>query len=262
MAAQRLREGDLSARTGITGSDEMSQFAKTFDEMADSFQRAQESNARQEDNLRMLGQELMRVQETERGHIARELHDDIGQNLTAVSINLQMVKGSHPDLGSAMDNCIRMLERILKAMRDLSLNLRPPMIDEVGLAAALRWYLASQSGPGVQRVEFQTSVDETRFTPERKLGIFRIVQEAMTNIIRHAGARLVTVSLNQIDDHCELSVQDDGCGFDVAGHQQNPHRRLSLGLIGMQERASLMGGIFGIESRVGAGTLVRVRIPL
>src|SRR5207248_11793186 len=126
---------------------------------------------------------------TERGPIARELHEDICQSLTAVSINLQMVKGSHPELGSAMDKCIRILERMLKAMRDLSLNLRPPMIDEVGLAAALRWYLASQPGAGVQHVEFQTSVDETRLTPERKLGIFRIVQEAMTNIVRHAGAR-------------------------------------------------------------------------
>jgi signal transduction histidine kinase len=217
----------------------------------------------QQERLHLLSQELMRVQETERRHIARELHDGVGQNLTAVNMSLQIVKASNPELASTMDDCIQTLERILKSVRDLSLDLRPPMIDELGLAAALRWHLANQSGRWeTMSVEIHTSIDETRLSSEKKLGIFRIVQEAVSNVVRHANATVVWVSISDAGNEIELTIQDNGHGFDVARQRENSERVPTLGLIGMEERALQMRGRFAIESKAGAGTIVRMHVPV
>jgi PAS domain S-box-containing protein len=203
------------------------------------------------DRLQSLSHRLLEAQEAERRAVARELHDDFGQVLTAIKINLERRVNQQAETVSLVDQA---LERI----HDLAQDLRPPMLDELGLSAALRWYVAREA----QRagMEFDLRIDslETRPPPAVEASCFRIVQEALTNVVRHAGAHLVVVELHAEEGVLRLVVRDNGRGFDVA----DVRRRATEGLVGMQERAALAGGALEIESTPGRGTVIIARFPL
>ena len=214
--------------------------------------------------LQTLSRRLVEVQETERRHIARELHDEIGQALTVAQLNLQAVLQS-PGAGALaprLTESLEVVERVLEQVHDISLNLRPSMLDDLGLEPALRWYTNRQAALAGLQAEFATDPLEHRLDPIIETECFRIAQEALTNVVRHAQARTVTVELHTKDGRLHLGVRDDGIGFDVAPVREQAVRGASLGLLSMEERAVLAGGGLEFKSSPGHGTDVQAWFPL
>jgi signal transduction histidine kinase/ligand-binding sensor domain-containing protein len=229
----------------------------------------QRERARQElrhafERLRKLTRRLEEAKEEERKRIARELHDDMGPSLTAVIINLQLLSNG-PDkqqTSQRIADTIDLVDRMVERIRDLSLDLRPPLIDELGLVAALSGYLEAQAertGIDIQLKEGEVSRD---LPPELEITAFRVVQEAVTNVIRHAGAKRAMVTIRQQHGRLDLIVSDEGRGFDVGDTMERATAGKALGLLGMQERVSMLGGQVAIESTPGEGTTIRASMPV
>jgi PAS domain S-box-containing protein len=213
--------------------------------------------------LQALTQQLMVAQEAERRHLARELHDEIGQVLTAISINLQALKGTvGPDAVGRIDDSIGIVDRAIKQVRNLSLDLRPSMLDDLGLEAALRWYANQQAVRAGISVQLTAHLAGQRLDAALETACFRIVQEALTNIVRHAHARAAWIELDRSDHSLSLTVRDDGSGFNAADLQARFEHGASAGLVGMRERVRLLGGELEFVSGSGRGTSVHVRLPL
>jgi PAS domain S-box-containing protein len=216
------------------------------------------------ERLQTLSRRLMEVQEVERRHIARELHDEIGQALTVMKINLQAVQRllDTPALAPYLEESIRTVDRTLQQVRNLSLDLRPSLLDDLGLVPALRWYVDRQAQQAGFSAQFAADPLEKRLPPDLEIVCFRIVQEALTNVTRHAQAQQVGVELWQRGDELQLIIRDDGVGFDVQTTLDRAVHGASMGLLGMEERALLLGGQVEIKSAPGRGTEIRARFPL
>jgi PAS domain S-box-containing protein len=214
--------------------------------------------------LQTLSRRLVEAQETERRTIARELHDEIGQGLTAAQMNLQMALHSPAagTLAPRLAESLEMVERVLEQVHDISLNLRPSMLDDLGLEPALRWYTNRHAALAGVQARFVTDSFEQRLDPIIETECFRIAQEALTNVVRHARAHRVTVELHTRDGHLDLTVRDDGVGFDVSTVREQAVRGASLGLLSMEERAALSGGGLEFKSATGEGTAVHAWFPL
>jgi PAS domain S-box-containing protein len=214
--------------------------------------------------LQVLSRRLVEAQETERRNIARELHDEIGQALTVMQLNLQaMLQSPVADgLTPRLNENLKVVERVLEQVHDISLNLRPSMLDDLGLEPALRWYTNRQAALAGLQAEFVTDSLEHRLDPIIETECFRIAQEALTNVVRHAQARTVTVELHTKDGRLHLGVRDDGVGFNVAPVREQAVRGASLGLLSMEERAALAGGGLEFKSTPGQGTDVQAWFPL
>jgi signal transduction histidine kinase len=212
----------------------------------------------------ILSQQLMQAQEAERRKLARELHDEIGQALTAVKINLQAARAldGANSMVDRLDESIGIVDQAIQQVRNLSFDLRPSLLDDLGLVAALRWYLDRQAQRVGYSADFVTEPREIRATPGLETVCFRVVQEALTNIARHARASHVRVELDCGKTELRLLVRDDGVGFDVANARRRAAGGESLGLLGMQERVFLSGGRIDIDSALGKGTEIGARFPL
>jgi signal transduction histidine kinase len=237
--------------------------------MAEVEQRAERHRAeaaREETSrkLQVLSRRLVETQEKERRHIARELHDEIGQTLTLAQLNLQAVL-SQPELIVArprLFECLAAIERVLEQVHDISLNLRPSMLDDLGLEATLRWYTNRQASLMGWQTRFVAPPLGPRLDARIETECFRIAQEALTNVMRHAQAKTVTVHLLQDNGQIQLCIADDGMGFTVKSGRDNAVNGVSMGLLSMEERAALMGGRLEIKSSVGQGTEIRAWLPL
>ena len=214
------------------------------------------------ERLRALSRRVLEVQETERRSIARELHDEIGQALTAIKLNLQLVQRSSPaGLSSCLEETMEIADGVLERARDLSLSLRPSILDDLGLVAALRWYVRREAERARLEAELDLAPFDTKIAPEIETTCFRIVQGAVTNAIRHAKASRLRVRLSCQDGTVEVTVRDDGLGFDVGQAMQRAALGGSLGLVFLQERATLVGGRSEIRSLPGNGTEIRAWLP-
>jgi hemerythrin-like metal-binding protein len=205
----------------------------------------------------------LEAQETERRRLAIELHDELGQALTAVKINLQAhgrFSRQPPDEINAEN--ISIVDNALQLVRRLALALRPSMLDDLGLVPALRWLAEQTEARASLVVAVHASNLKPRLTPELETACFRIVQEALTNVVRHADAHKVEIQLSQDADTLQLSVEDDGCGFDPAVECKRALAGGSMGVLGMQERAVLIGGRLDVLSTPGHGSRVSLRCPL
>jgi PAS domain S-box-containing protein len=214
--------------------------------------------------LQVLSHRLIDAQEAERKRLSRELHDQIGQALTAVQISLQSLQSSPGASGpdDRLSETLTMIDYALEQVHDLSLDLRPSLLDDLGLVAALRWYVDRvASRAGLVRC-FNATMLETRLTPQLETACFRIAQEALTNVLRHARASTISVQVKHFDSALQLLVQDDGVGFDVRAAMSRAGVDASLGLQGMQERAAALGGIVDIKSQPGNGVEVLASFPL
>lgn len=216
-----------------------------------------ESNER----LQSLSRRLIELQEVERRHLARELHDEIGQTLTAAKINLQSL-GQQSDITPRVSDTVLLIDKLLQTVRDLSLNLRPPMLDDLGLEAALRWLLDQHGRSTGRQVRFENDFAGKRLDAILETTCFRVTQEALTNVSRHSSARNVNVELRCIDNRLQLRVTDNGVGFDVATTQIRAAQGSSLGLLGMEERVTLAGGKLSVTSSHSDGTKVQAMFPL
>jgi PAS domain S-box-containing protein len=215
--------------------------------------------------LRTYSQRLIEAQEAERQVIARELHDEIGQVLTAVRINLQSIKRSAQP-GSqllSIDDSLVIVDGALSRVRELSLNLRPSVLDNLGLSSALRWYVDRYAQRSGIVADLKSNLEEgRRLRVELETACFRIVQEALTNVARHSQATQVWVQLTSSNGTLDLKVKDNGVGFDVDRLLKDTLPARALGLRGMEERAVAARGSFKIDSVPTRGTEVRVSFPL
>ena len=223
------------------------------------FDEVQESQRR----LQILSHRLIDAQEAERKRLSRELHDQIGQALTAVQISLGAIQSSYDGASTGpLDDCLSIIDDALQQVHDLSLDLRPSLLDDLGLVAALRWYVDRVAQrAGIIRC-FTADTLEARLGPQVETACFRIAQEALTNVVRHSQAETVWVQISQHDTELQLVVQDDGVGFDVRSATSRTGVDASLGLQGMQERAAALGGSVEIRSQRGNGVEIVASFPL
>lgn len=214
------------------------------------------------ERLKTLSKQLIASREAELRHLARELHDEVGQSLTLMKMNLRNIqKQCDESLQMLLDANIAMIERTTDQVRSLSLDMRPPHLDDLGLVATLHWYLKQQA----KVVGFQEKI--TVIPPDLCVPIelaticFRITQEAVTNAIRHASPSRIEIELHKQETTLDLTISDDGLGFDFSTARQKALEGSSLGLLNMEERASLAGGQMEIVSAPDQGTTIRVRFP-
>ena len=218
----------------------------------------------QREQLHRLAARMSEAQETERRRLAIELHDRVGQNLTALGINLNIVRSllpqdQMPRLGPKLDTAMSLLEETIERIRDVNSDLRPPVLDDYGLLAALRWFCQRFTERTGLETVVQGREPHPRLEQMAEIGLFRIAQEALTNAAKHARATSVVVQYEEDRGVVRLAISDDGVGFDPSTYRSS-ERRPGWGLIGMQERAEAVGGRLRIESRPGAGTRVLVSI--
>jgi signal transduction histidine kinase len=209
--------------------------------------------------LKILSAKLISVQEAEKRNISRELHDEIGQTLTAIKIDLQRIKNDSvsKETNTLIDDSTALVEKTIAVVRNLSLELRPSIIDDLGLAASLRWYTDKfYQRTGITVKSEIDKIDEV-LPSECAITLFRICQEALTNIAKHAEADYVKVSLNQKKNFITLTIEDNGKGFDLQKALKFAAKGKSMGLLGMQERAELLGGRFKIATNEGSGTFIK-----
>lgn len=213
--------------------------------------------------LAQLSRRLVAAQETERRNIARELHDELGQTLTVAQLNLQALLQTPGNAGEAHARAsVAAVDQLLEQVRDISLNLRPTMLDDLGLQPALEWLTRRQSELAGLTGEVQAGALAQRLDPLLETECFRIAQEALTNVVRHAQANFVTVKLQEADGQLHLRIRDDGVGFDVATTRDKAIRGSSLGLLSMEERAARAGGQLEFISAPGRGSEVHAWFPL
>jgi signal transduction histidine kinase len=207
------------------------------------------------EQLQTLSRKLIEAQEAERRAVARELHDDFGQVLTALKLNLIRSERDEAESISLVDGAIA-------RMRDLAYDLRPPMLDELGLSASLRWHVEREARRAGLEFQLELAPPEVRWAPTVETTCFRVAQEALTNVIRHGQARRVEVELHDAGGELRLTVRDDGRGFDVSEAHRRAIRGGSQGLLSMHERVALAEGVLEIDSSPGRGTAVHARFPL
>lgn len=212
--------------------------------------------------LRELSSYLENIREEERKHISREIHDELGQQLTLLKLDLlQMSKKLHPDEKEMIENmkqADQLLADTMRSVRKIATQLRPSILDNLGLVSALEWQSREfEKNFGIKCV-FESLLNEPRFTTKQSNSLFRIYQEALTNIARHAGATQVDAVLSQEDARFVLEIRDNGKGF----RMDDMADKKTLGLKGMQERALMIDGDFQIKSKPGEGTYIQISIPI
>ena len=209
--------------------------------------------------LRRLNARLVAAEEEERRKISRELHDQVGQHLSAVLIELGNVESAmprrDPDVERRISSARRLAEASIAKVRDLALLLRPSMLDDLGLVAALRWNAREISRRSGVHVDIASDGSSEELPTEFRTCIYRVVQQAMNNAVQHASPTQIRVEIRQRFEEIHVAIQDDGSGFD-------PRRDQGLGLLGMKERIQGLGGILQIDSERGTGTIVSVLLPL
>ncbi|NOT56970.1 MAG: sensor histidine kinase, partial [Deltaproteobacteria bacterium] len=263
-ATHRLQAGDLAAaRTELPqGQGELAQLASAFGEMAEALGQREAERKRAEVTLQLLSRRLLEAQENERRAIARELHDELGQSLQAIKINLQTAQRYPQEGATRLAESLKVVDQTIQQVRTLSVDLRPSLLDDLGLVAALEWYIDRQAQHVGFDGQFLATPPDLRLDPTVEIVCFRVVQEALTNIARHTQARRVRVALQQHAEELHLVIHDDGVGFDVPAAQERVLQGESFGLLSMRERVELAGGDFAITSSPTQGTEIRVRFPL
>jgi signal transduction histidine kinase len=213
-----------------------------------------------ENEMRRLSQQLVHAQEEERGRLSRELHDEIGQTLTALRIELHNAERAQaappPAFTATVAECRRLVERTMRTVRDLAMGLRPSMLDDLGLEPALAWHTRDFSRRYNVQVDLSVSGDLQVLPDAHRTCIYRIVQEALTNCARHASATRVGVTVERCGDSIRLVVADDGVGMTPGG------RHDGLGLVGIEERLRELGGTLSIQSAHEEGTTLDMSLPI
>jgi signal transduction histidine kinase len=273
-AIRRFDAGDLGARTNQAHVEgELSQLAHAFDEMAATVEAREIERDRTEDALRQeqraraaLLNKTISAQEDERKRVARELHDQTSQDLAALMLSLDTCALDLATKGPRLDQHLHTAKSIAESMltnvHHLINDLRPSLLDDLGLAPAILWYGERRLKPMGVILDFRCDRVESRLPPSLETALFRITQEALTNVVRHADATRAQVTLEVDNAHVFLTVQDDGTGLKAPAAGQGQPDGRGLGLRGMRERVITLGGQLGIESAPGEGTTIKVDLPL
>jgi signal transduction histidine kinase len=213
------------------------------------------------EDIRRLNAHLQTIREEERASIAREIHDELGQQLTGLKMDTswlnKKLSGKDEKLEHKLSDMLSLIDSTVKTVRRISSDLRPGVLDDLGLIAALEWQSSEFEKRSGIACNFTANYHEKEPDKKTAMGIFRVYQEALTNVMRHASATEVNAKLEKQNDHIILTVADNGKGFDSDSNME----RKTLGLIGMKERALMMGGELHISSKKGVGTTVTLKIP-
>lgn len=223
---------------------------KPIDELRRESDRLLQGVAAMQERFRRLARAVWRVEENERQRLARELHDNLGQQLTALRLRLERLPA-----GADRDAAIDIAGRAIEDARTMSRLLRPPVLDDLGLDAALHWLARQIAENAGLPVRVSGSLDR-RLDSQSETVLFRIAQEALTNVVKHAGATRAELHFRRVGDRVELRIRDNGRGFDAAAAESG------VGLPGMRDRAELFGGELVVSSAPGGGTAVSATIPL
>jgi signal transduction histidine kinase len=282
-AAKRITNGDLERRIPALGEDEVGVLAQSLDCMQRTLKTSLETIAegkrdledkvqartrelqelyrevqRKEEMRGELLKKVIAVQEEERKRIARELHDETSQDLATLLLSIETTSDSQPEeLKKKFIQMKGLTGRTLDSIHRLILDLRPSVLDDLGLTSAIRWVAESRLESSGIDLTFAVRGQERRLKPEIEITLFRIGQEAISNIARHAEASSVSIALDFTESHIGLEVEDNGQGFSL---NESPNG--SFGLLGMKERTSLLDGTFAIDSKPGNGTRLAVAIPV
>jgi len=223
-----------------------------------------EKSRRMQEHLRRLSYEILSAQEEERKRISRELHDEIGQTLTAINVKLATLKKEATDSTTELKQRIastqRLVERSMNTVHRFARELRPSLLDDLGLIPALRSYMEAFTKRTHIRVHFTTFAAVEQLESDKRTVLYRVAQEAFTNVAKHAHASLVEVRIRRLRGVVLLEIHDNGKSFQVE-RVMNAKRIKRLGLLGMRERVEMVGGSLTIESAPGAGTTIRAQIP-
>jgi signal transduction histidine kinase len=216
--------------------------------------------------LQAISQRAINAQEEDRVRIARSLHDDTAQSISMLIIHLErlghLVQADAPEITRYVTDAQHVANRLLENLRKIIWDLRPSILDDLGLVSAIRWFARTNLEKVGVKVEFYAGSDITRLPSHLETMLFRITQEAISNILRHANASKVSLRLWKANSQLWLEIRDDGCGFDLENTSEAAVEGKRLGLIGIHERVSLVGGEIKIESAQGVGTCLQVHIPL
>ena len=216
--------------------------------------------------LKNLSLQLVNIQEDGRKKLAQELHDEVGQSLTALKINLvtimkRLSSGDKSLINERLSEMDEILEQIISQVHEISLDLRPAMLDVLGLLPTIKSYCNQFS----KRTGILVHLDDDiklNLNPEQEINLFRIVQEALTNVAKHSKAKNVIIKMKNCVDVFEMALKDDGCGFDTEYNESYSNNMLGIGLIGMRERITSLNGLFELDSELNVGTTIKISMPL
>jgi signal transduction histidine kinase len=252
-------------------SERTAQLVKTNQELQSEIEvrkKAEESLKKSEMELKRLSARLLEAHEEESKRIGQELHDGLAQTMSAIKVwgenaLLQMRKGESKDsLIKTLESVVRLAQGSVEEVRRILGNLRPSILDDLGILSTISWlcheFETIYSGIGIKKDIY---IEENQIPDSLKIVIFRILQEAFNNIAKHSKANLARLSLKKTEDNIELSIHDDGKGFDVVHAFSVNQPSAGFGLASMRERSELSGGSFSIDSRKGEGTTIRVSWP-
>ncbi len=258
-ATQEVAKGDFSLRLKRWANDEIGDLAEAFNKMTEELAHTDELRRERETLRRQLLEKVIATQEDERRRIARELHDSTSQNLTSLIVGLRIMETYCQQCAAQTkaSDLRQVASHTLEEVRDLSMRLRPRVLDDLGLAAALERLVSEWQARYKIPVDVVIQLNE-RLPGEVETAIYRIAQEALTNIARHAQAKSASIFVERRGDLLRTIMEDDGIGFDVNANHGERH----LGLLGMRERAELLNGTFTIESAPERGTSIFIEIPL
>ncbi|MBV9617496.1 MAG: sensor histidine kinase [Ktedonobacteraceae bacterium] len=252
----RVQSGESTQRAPLTGVDpQADQLARTFNMMLEAI----------DDANRLRATQILNAMEEERKRIARELHDETSQVLTSLLISLAILEESitTQEARNRIADTRKLAHQTLRAIRNLSIDLRPTALDDLGLLPALRWYVKEYQQKFSISVDLQVTGFKERLPAEMETALYRIVQESLTNVARHAHAHKVSILMKEDTDAVYATISDDGIGFDADQLQKipGPGQEHGWGLVGMHERARLLDGSLTIASHPESGTIVHVQMP-
>jgi signal transduction histidine kinase len=274
-ALHKVSKGDLNARvTGTSQVELLEQLKKVTNQMIESVstqiaerQRAEEALRKSEEELRHLSSQLLKVQENERKRISRELHDSIGQSLTAIKFGLENARSQvAQDTAEAsvelLATLIPLVQQASEEVRRIHTDLRPSMLDDLGILTTINWLCREFQliYTGI-RIEKQVDIKENDVPESLKIIIFRILQEALNNVAKHSHADLVRLHFGKTRNTIRLAIRDNGRGFDMRGVLTTEVAEKGFGITSMKERTEFSEGVFAIKSALGAGTVVDASWP-
>ena len=253
--------------TDAAGSDRLDRIAEQLARLTSENARLLERVAESERRFRRISRGVLRIQEEERGRISRDLHDGIGQLLTALKIQLELAEGESEAaaasaLSSRLAGARELADTALAEVRQLSHLLRPQMLDELGLEPTLRWLVRTFPKRTGIHVDLVLEGEERRADADVETLVYRVVQEALTNVARHSGARAAIVTLRRAPERLSVAIEDRGTGFQPDALLSATEEERGFGVRAMRDRVEFMGGRFRLRSTPGRGTIVEAEIPL
>ncbi len=290
-AAKNISRGNLSEEIPQTSNDEIGELSRSFDMMRKDLKKSLEEIQRWSHDLEIKVQErtqeledsyreierkdaarseliakLFSAQEDERKRIARELHDETSQSLNGLVMRLEAALSLPGDSAPKMKEMLQDIKKLtintIDNVHKIIFDLRPSLLDDLGLLSAIRWYAANRLNENNIEMRVEVTGEEKKIPQKKETAIFRVMQEAINNIIRHSEAQHALLSLDFTDHTLNIEIEDDGKGFVVASFNSNGGVSQGLGLLGMRERINLLGGSLRVESQPGKGTHVSISVPL